>query len=76
MASLGSAYRLFLWTNVKDYPEGELVAGYQTEYSGIKYGFFFLVSYLSLLVSSLFVTVLYLGGWNFSIPYISTILPV
>lgn len=57
---------------MKDYPEGELVAGYQTEYSGIKYGFFFLVSYLSLLVSSLFVTVLYLGGWNFSIPYIST----
>jgi len=58
---------------VKDYPEGELVAGYQTEYSGIKYGLFFLVSYLSLLVSSLFVTVLYLGGWNFSIPYISTL---
>jgi NADH:ubiquinone oxidoreductase subunit H len=62
MASLGSAYRLFLWTNVKDYPDGELVVGYQTEYSYIKYGFFFLVSYLSLLVSSLSVTVLYLGG--------------
>nr|ADN86118.1 NADH-plastoquinone oxidoreductase subunit 1 [Chasmanthium latifolium] len=45
--------------------------GYQTEYSGIKYGLFYLVSYLNLLVSSLFVTVLYLGGWNFSIPYIS-----
>ena len=61
-----------------DLPEAEeeLVAGYQTEYSGIKYGFFSLVSYLSLLVSSLFVTVLYLGGWHLSIPYISTILPV
>nr|YP_008994030.1 NADH dehydrogenase subunit 1 [Pharus lappulaceus]AGE65809.1 NADH dehydrogenase subunit 1 [Pharus lappulaceus] len=45
--------------------------GYQTEYSGIKYGLFYLVSYLNLLVSSLFVTVLYLGGWNFSISYIS-----
>nr|ANQ38928.1 NADH dehydrogenase subunit 1 [Kuruna debilis] len=57
-----------------DLPEAEeeLVAGYQTEYSGIKYGLFYLVSYLNLLVSSLFVTVLYLGGWNFSIPYIST----
>jgi len=49
-----------------DLPEAEeeLVAGYQTEYSG---GLFYLVSYLNLLVSSLFVTVLYLGGWNFSI---------
>jgi hypothetical protein len=34
----------------------------------IKYGFFFLVSYLSLLVSSLFVTLLYFGRGNFSIP--------
>nr|QHB79438.1 NADH-plastoquinone oxidoreductase subunit 1 [Ruppia sinensis]WDD57474.1 NADH-plastoquinone oxidoreductase subunit 1 [Ruppia mongolica] len=52
-----------------DLPEAEeeLVAGYQTEYSGIKYGLFFVASYLNLLVSSLFVTVLYLGGWNFSI---------
>nr|YP_010878269.1 NADH dehydrogenase subunit 1 [Pitcairnia breedlovei]WHE20065.1 NADH dehydrogenase subunit 1 [Pitcairnia breedlovei] len=56
-----------------DLPEAEeeLVAGYQTEYSGIKYGLFYLASYLNLLVSSLFVTVLYLGGWNLSIPYIS-----
>nr|QHF17336.1 NdhA [Hellenia viridis] len=56
-----------------DLPEAEeeLVAGYQTEYSGIRFGLFYLASYLNLLVSSLFVTVLYLGGWNFSIPYIS-----
>nr|YP_009861428.1 NADH dehydrogenase subunit 1 [Zamioculcas zamiifolia]QIU83119.1 NADH dehydrogenase subunit 1 [Zamioculcas zamiifolia] len=55
-----------------DLPEAEeeLVAGYQTEYSGIKYGLFYVASYLNLLVSSLFVTVLYLGGWNFSLPYI------
>nr|UYP38877.1 NADH dehydrogenase subunit 1 [Nietneria paniculata] len=55
-----------------DLPEAEeeLVAGYQTEYSGIKYGLFYVASYLNLLVSSLFVAVLYLGGWNFSIPYI------
>ena len=50
--------------------EEELVAGYQTEYSGIKFGLFYVASYLNLLVSSLFVTVLYLGGWNLSIPYI------
>nr|YP_010044574.1 NADH-plastoquinone oxidoreductase subunit 1 [Gynandropsis gynandra]QPF24538.1 NADH-plastoquinone oxidoreductase subunit 1 [Gynandropsis gynandra] len=56
-----------------DLPEAEeeLVAGYQTEYSGIKFGLFYVASYLNLLVSSLFVTILYLGGWNISIPYIS-----
>nr|YP_009759831.1 NdhA [Rauvolfia serpentina]QIQ56442.1 NdhA [Rauvolfia serpentina] len=55
-----------------DLPEAEeeLVAGYQTEYSGIKFGLFYVASYLNLLVSALFVTVLYLGGWNLSIPYI------
>nr|YP_010954353.1 NADH-plastoquinone oxidoreductase subunit 1 [Terniopsis filiformis]WMV01825.1 NADH-plastoquinone oxidoreductase subunit 1 [Terniopsis filiformis] len=53
-----------------DLPEAEeeLVAGYQTEYSGIKFGLFYVSSYLNLLVSALFVTVLYLGGWNSSIP--------
>ena len=55
-----------------DLPEAEeeLVAGYQTEYSGIKFGLFYIASYLNLLVSSLFGTVLYLGGWNISIPYL------
>lgn len=55
-----------------DLPEAEeeLVAGYQTEYSGIKFGLFFVASYLNLLVSSFFIIVLYLGGWNLSIPYI------
>ena len=55
-----------------DLPEAEeeLVAGYQTEYSGIKFGLFYVASYLNLLISSLFGTVLYLGGWNISIPYI------
>nr|AXU40568.1 NADH-plastoquinone oxidoreductase subunit 1 [Gomphogyne cissiformis var. cissiformis] len=55
-----------------DLPEAEeeLVAGYQTEYSGIKFGLFYVASYLNILVSSLFVTVLYLGGWDISIPYI------
>nr|YP_009973991.1 NADH-plastoquinone oxidoreductase subunit 1 [Eupodium kaulfussii]QNH93823.1 NADH-plastoquinone oxidoreductase subunit 1 [Eupodium kaulfussii] len=57
-----------------DLPEAEeeLVAGYQTEYSGIKFGLFYVGSYLNLLVSSLFVTVLYLGGWDLSIPFLPT----
>lgn len=56
-----------------DLPEAEeeLVAGYQTEYSGIRFGLFYVASYLNLFISSLFVTVLYLGGSNISIPYIS-----
>nr|QFQ43150.1 NADH-plastoquinone oxidoreductase subunit 1 [Sarcopyramis napalensis] len=55
-----------------DLPEAEeeLVAGYQTEYSGIKFGLFYVASYLNLLISSLFVTILYLGGWNIFIPSI------
>ena len=63
-----------------DLPEAEeeLVAGYQTEYSGIKFGLFYVASYLNLLVSSLFVTVLYLGGWNIPIPdiYVSNLLKI
>nr|QZJ47990.1 NdhA [Tetraphis pellucida] len=56
-----------------DLPEAEeeLIAGYQTEYSGIKFGLFYVASYLNLLASSLFVTILYLGGWHFSIPFVS-----
>jgi NADH:ubiquinone oxidoreductase subunit H len=55
-----------------DLPEAEeeLVAGYQTEYSGIKFGLFYIASYLNLFISSLFVTVLYLGGSNIFIPHI------
>nr|YP_009690712.1 NADH dehydrogenase subunit 1 [Lomariopsis japurensis]QEG57492.1 NADH dehydrogenase subunit 1 [Lomariopsis japurensis] len=54
-----------------DLPEAEeeLVAGYQTEYSGIKFGLFYVGSYSNLLVSSPFVTILYLGGWDSSIPF-------
>ena len=41
-----------------DLPEAEeeLVASYQTEYLGIKFGLFYVASYLNLLVFSLFVT--------------------
>nr|YP_009427004.1 NADH dehydrogenase subunit 1 [Hypodematium crenatum]ASU95620.1 NADH dehydrogenase subunit 1 [Hypodematium crenatum] len=54
-----------------DLPEAEeeLVAGYQTEYSGIKFGLFYVGSYSNLPASSLFVTILYLGGWDSSIPF-------
>nr|YP_010933250.1 subunit 1 of NADH-plastoquinone oxidoreductase [Nitella hyalina]WKT08416.1 subunit 1 of NADH-plastoquinone oxidoreductase [Nitella hyalina] len=56
-----------------DLPEAEeeLIAGYQTEYSGIKFGMFYIASYLNLLVSSLFTVVLYLGGWHSPISFLN-----
>jgi NAD(P)H-quinone oxidoreductase subunit 1 len=53
-----------------DLPEAEeeLVAGYQTEYSGMKFALFYLGSYINLVLSALLVSVLYLGGWSFPIP--------
>ncbi len=53
-----------------DLPEAEeeLVAGYQTEYAGMKFGLFYLGSYVNLVLSSLLVAVLYLGGWDFPVP--------
>jgi NAD(P)H-quinone oxidoreductase subunit 1 len=53
-----------------DLPEAEeeLVAGYQTEYSGMKFGLFYIGSYVNLVLSALLVAILYLGGWEFPIP--------
>lgn len=53
-----------------DLPEAEeeLVAGYQTEYAGMKFALFYLGSYINLVLSALLVSVLYLGGWGFPVP--------
>ncbi|MFP4009993.1 MAG: NADH-quinone oxidoreductase subunit NuoH [Spirulinaceae cyanobacterium] len=53
-----------------DLPEAEeeLVAGYQTEYTGMKFGLFYIGSYVNLVLSSLVFAILYLGGWEFPIP--------
>nr|YP_009427180.1 NADH dehydrogenase subunit 1 [Matteuccia struthiopteris]ASU95795.1 NADH dehydrogenase subunit 1 [Matteuccia struthiopteris] len=58
-----------------DLPEAEeeLVAGYQTEYSGIKFGLSYVGSHSNLLASSPFVTILYLGGWDSSIPFLENL---
>ena len=44
--------------------DSELVAGYMTEYSGMKFGLFFLAEYAEALVISAIVTTLFLGGWR------------
>jgi NADH-quinone oxidoreductase subunit H len=44
--------------------ENELVAGYQTEYSSMKFGLFYLGEYAHLLFLSSLVTTIYFGGWQ------------
>lgn len=53
-----------------DLPEAEeeLVAGYQTEYAGMKFGLFYVGSYVNLVLSALIFAILYLGGWEFPLP--------
>jgi len=44
--------------------DSELVAGYMTEYSGMKFGLFFLAEYAEALAISAIVTTVFLGGWR------------
>jgi len=48
-----------------DMPEAEqeIVAGYHTEYSGMKFGMFFVGEYLGLVLISSLITALFFGGW-------------
>lgn len=43
--------------------EAELVAGYHTEYSGMKFGMFFLGEYLAITMISAIIVTLFFGGW-------------
>ncbi len=48
-----------------DIPEAEqeICAGYHTEYSGMKFGMFFVAEYIGLILVSSLITVLFFGGW-------------
>ncbi|MBM4353141.1 MAG: NADH-quinone oxidoreductase subunit H [Deltaproteobacteria bacterium] len=54
-----------------DLPEAdsELVAGYSTEYSSMRFAMFFLSEFVGILLVSAFGAVLFLGGWN--IPFLA-----
>jgi NADH-quinone oxidoreductase subunit H len=49
-----------------DLPEAdaELVAGYNTEYGGMRFGAFFMAEYMHIIVFSGLATALFLGGWH------------
>ncbi|HEX9872776.1 MAG TPA: NADH-quinone oxidoreductase subunit NuoH [Deferrimonas sp.] len=44
--------------------ENELVAGFHTEYSGMRFGLFFVGEYINMIILGSMVTVLFLGGWH------------
>lgn len=64
-----------------DLPEAEteLVAGYHTEYSAMKFAMFFMAEYANMATVACLASVLFLGGWSgpvFGPPILQTLLPV
>ena len=49
--------------------DSEIVAGFATEYSGMRFGFFFFAEYIGVFIISALTTVLFLGGWNAPFPF-------
>jgi NADH-quinone oxidoreductase subunit H len=64
-----------------DLPEAEteLVAGYHTEYSSMKFAMFFMAEYANMITVACVASLLFLGGWHgplFGPPFLQAILPI
>ncbi|MGB8834975.1 MAG: complex I subunit 1 family protein, partial [Candidatus Sulfotelmatobacter sp.] len=64
-----------------DLPEAEteLVAGYHTEYSAMKFAMFFMAEYANMITVACLATILFFGGWNgplFGPPLMRVLLPL
>lgn len=53
--------------------ESEIIAGHHTEYSGMKFGLFYLAEYLSLFLICAIGSTLFLGGWNSPLAFLNFI---
>jgi NADH-quinone oxidoreductase subunit H len=55
-----------------DLPEGEseIIAGYHLEYSGMRFGLFFMSEFIEIILIAALVTTIFLGGW--AVPLLST----
>ncbi len=49
--------------------DSEIVAGFATEYSGMRFGFFFFAEYVNVFVISALIVTLFFGGWNAPFPW-------
>ncbi len=56
--------------------ESEIVAGYHTEYSSMKFALFFMAEYANMILVSCIAAILFLGGYNAPFPFLDFVPPV